>query len=691
MNFLKIMPKTLKSKLRIALFAIGFLPYLSLLIYTHNLGEKKILDNALETYHIQIREVKQRIEEQLLSLEKEMRFIASLDIMNDIVVGDVDKRIRQILIQKQEDLSFKLDIFALSSENKMIASTANNIKSDKNTMDKISKAVKEHKKHFFTKENIVMFTPIFSTLQNGEFLGYLCVKYALSNLSHFTVKEKGTRSLFYEPRKKLKIGEIYDEDLLSSIKEKDHDYIGDTYLLLHEQFEGVLSEWMIIYMLQKSVVLTFLDAFLYFLWGLFILGIIVIAITSLWISKRILEPIAQLSKATKSIISTQDYTTQVSIASQGEISELAHDFNVMIRETNQAFEVLEKENKLRLLRFVQLIEIFNRLINTQKEEECIRVAIDELQTFMPHQNFSFSSEYPDDSEKKHTIVLNVKDFDKQTNVFYGVIVLDAQTEINDLHEEKFYRSIATMIMLQLDHIRLIAQTQEVSSAKSTFISLMSHELRTPLHTILSASQYLIGYENLKPEQQEKVATMESSAHHLLGMINDILDLAKIEAGKVHALCTEHNSNEIEVLTRDIITMLGVLAEQKGIEITLENRLLNPMELKVDMRLLKQIIINLLSNAIKFTQEGSITFIIKAYENDLCIEIHDSGKGISEKDMERLFEDFTQVNNRSDAEEKGSGLGLAISRKLAHLFGADVFLESKGEGFGTTAVIRLKGN
>ena len=110
---------------------------------------------------------------------------------------------------------------------------------------------------------------------------------------------------------------------------------------------------------------------------------------------------------------------------------------------------------------------------------------------------------------------------------------------------------------------------------------------------------------------------------------------------------------------------------------------------MNMNVIKLIHQNLLSNAIKFTQEGSITFIIKVCENDLCIEICDSGTGISTKDMERLFEDFTQVNNRSDAKEKGSGLGLAISRKLAHLFGADIFLESKGEGFGTTACIRLK--
>jgi len=110
---------------------------------------------------------------------------------------------------------------------------------------------------------------------------------------------------------------------------------------------------------------------------------------------------------------------------------------------------------------------------------------------------------------------------------------------------------------------------------------------------------------------------------------------------------------------------------------------------VDMRLVKQIIINLLSNAIKFTEEGNIVFILDKCGEDLCISIQDSGVGISAKNMECLFEDFTQVSNQGKNQEKGSGLGLVISRKLASLFKAEVSLESGGEGHGTTAHIRFK--
>ncbi len=692
MNYLRtIFPKTLKSKLRIALFGIGFFPYLLILIYSYNLGEKKILDNAILTYHNQMSQVKKRVEDQLLSLQKEMRFLASLDIMNDMIVGDVDKRISQLLIQKQKDLALEMDLFTLTPENKVISSTAMNLPNSFAYIDEFNNKLKENKNYFFTDKSIIIFTPIYSTLQKDQLLGYLCMEYALLNLDYFTVQAKGIRSMLYHPYSSVKIGEVYNNDLLLDIKERNNQYVSDNYLVLDEKFEGIMSEWIIVYMIEKSVALTFLDGFIFFVWGLFALGILVIALTSFWISRRILEPIAKLSDATKSIISTQDYSTQVSISSQGEISELAKDFNVMVRETNRAFKILEEENQLRLLRFVQLINIFNRLIQTQSEDACISLAMDELQTLMPHQHFSFSTAYPkEESNKKNQyMMLYVKDFEKQTSDFYGVISLDRTIQITDPHEEKFYRSIATMIMLQLDQIRLIEQTKAVSHAKSTFISHMSHELRTPLHTILSSTQYLIAYENLTHQQQEMVETMQSSADHLLGMINDILDLVKIESGKVTIDLVQQTSDEIEILTQDVINMLEVLAEQKEITITFNNRLSKRMKVTIDIRYFKQILINLLSNAIKFTENGSIDMSLEECGESLCLSIQDSGIGISEDDLKSIFDEFTQVKNKSKDQEKGSGLGLAISRKLAHLFHADVILESEGLGYGTKAIIKFR--
>lgn len=694
MNILKtILPKTLKTKLLIALFSIGFFPYLFILIYSQNLGKENILENAYTTHHTQMVQIKHQIESQLHTLNKEIRFLSSLEIMNDMIVQDIDKRITRLLIQKKEDLNLDIHLFTLNLDQKVISSSNTNHQYLFEYKDLFNQALAQKRNYFITDKSVVLFSPIHETLQKNQLLGYMVLAYSFSNFRAFTVDKNGVRSMLYNVKDNVMIGNTYDKSIFEGI-DKDGMYIEENYLVLKEHFEGILKGWSIVYMIQKSVALSFMDEFINFIWVLFVQGAIIIAIISLWISKRILEPIATLSTATKSIISTKDYTTQVSISSQGEISELADDFNTMIRATNHAFTVLEEENRLRLLRFIQLINIFNRLIKTQSEEECISVAIDELQTLIPDQNFFFSSHYPDQSQNDTSIqhmMLYVQDFEHDTRDFYGVISSQNDHPTQDPHEEKFYQSIATMIMLQLDQIRLIERTREVSRAKSTFISLMSHELRTPLHTILSAAQYLIGYENLTPDQQDKIATMESSAHHLLGIINDILDLVQIEAGKVSAALHSHSSDDIQEVTQEIVDMLEVLAEQKEIELTFENRLDIPMDIMVDIRLLKQIVINLISNAIKFTQEGGIEVILKKCEENFCIQITDSGVGISPKDLNYLFEDFTQASNNGEDQQKGSGLGLAISRKLAHLLNADLTLESKGEGEGTTAIVIFQSN
>jgi len=656
------------------LFAIGFFPYLFILMYSHNLGEEKILENALIVHKIQIRDIKNHIDEQLQFLNKEIRFLSSLDMMNDMIVGDIDKRIAQVLIQKQKDLNLDMHLFALDKEFSIIASSSQTRHFKYAHL--FQKALNNKEDYFFTEKNLMLFTKIYSSLDNNVFLGYLLSEYALTNLQNFTIHEKGIRSMLYNPSSSLHIGEVYQEEF------------SEKYIVLQERLKGFLSQWFVVYMIEKSVALAFLDAFILFLWGLFAFGFVVIMAISWWLSRRILEPIAQLSQATKSIISTKDYSTQVSQIAKGEIGELTDDFNAMIRETHHAFSVLEKENTLRLFRFVQLINIFSAIIQTQKEEDCIAVAIKELEKFMPNQQFSFSYDFPHKKDTKPKMMLYMRNFKDNTHDFYGVIYLNALSQLSDEYETKFYRSIATMIMLQLEHIHLIHKTQAVSQAKSTFISHISHELRTPLHMILSSTQYLIGYENLTHAQQKTIVTMESSADHLLGMINDILDLAEIEAGKVIVNLMMKSSDEIIEILENIISMLEVLAEQKGVSITLESRVQEEVLTRIDIKLFKQIIINLLSNAIKFTDKGSIHFLIKLSKNTLIIEIKDTGIGISKENLHTLFDDFSQVKNSKTNIQKGSGLGLVISQKLARLFDAEVKLLSEGEGKGSTALMYL---
>jgi signal transduction histidine kinase len=688
--FRYLYPQTLKSKLRLTLFVVGFFPYLLILIYSYHLGEEKIVDRALMVHQHQMKEVKEHLFEQFHHLQKEVAFLSSLEMMNDMIVDDIDRRIAQLLMQKEQDLGLKMELLAIDEAYHIVSSSKAPLPRDKRTkfdaIEEMKKAIKEQKKYFLTQNYIVFFHEIYSTLEQGVLLGYLVSYYHLENLQHFTSNELGLRSMLYQPKTQERLGAFYREVPLE-LKASQRYYLTDDHMVLYQPLEGILSQWWLVYMVEKSTALRFLENFILFVWGLLVMGFITITLISLWISRRILEPIATLSKATKSIIETKDYTTQVSKIDQGEIGELSDDFNAMIRETNDAFIQIEEESKERLRHFVQLITIFNHLIQTQTQADCVEVALRELKSFMPHQRFRFCDHFPTDHVEE-AMMLYVQNFESNCYDFYGVIYLDGFVGQSKKHEKRLYRAIATMIMLQLDHIKLIEKTQEVSHAKSTFISHMSHELRTPLHTILSATQYLIGYGNLNEDQQRTIGVMESSADHLLGMINDILDLVQIEAGKVKITHTRITAQALMGIVEEVISMLEVLADSKSIALEMRGDLLASVEVALDIKLFKQIVINLLSNAIKFTHEGSITLEMKQQQMHIAIEIKDTGIGIAKEDLSTLFSDFAQIKNRSTHTQKGSGLGLVISQKLAKLLGGEVKLESEGRGKGAVATLLL---
>jgi len=653
-----------------------------MLVYIHNLGEEKIVQSALANYHAKLLESKKNIISQLEMLQKEVRFLASLDLMNDMIVGDRDKRIAQILKQKHEDLGLHIDLYTLSMDGNIIASTN---KKEHITFDhtQLLLDVKSPKNTTITTPHSILFyTPIIASLQKDLPIGYLIFEYPLSNLTTFTDSKEGALTFIVEEA----TGKIWSKNPIAN----DPKHLTDpNTLLLHEELEEPLGGYRFYSLVDKQFALGFLDDFVEYIWMLFGLGFVVIGFVSGRIGKSIHEPIAQLTRATKQITTTADYTTQVNLKGEEEIGELVRNFNVMIQQTNLAFEKLAHENRLRLLRFVQLIDIFNRLMQTADEEVCIQTALGELRSFVPHHDFQFSKLFPSQEETTQKMMLYVSNFRDDTCDYYGMIAITSYAPSTDAHEGKFYHSIATMIMLRLDQIRLIEQTKAASHAKSAFISHMSHELRTPLHTILGSTQYLLAYEQLKEEQIDKVATIESAADHLLGMINDVLDLVQIEAGKVRTDLVTLTTDEVAMMTLDIMSMVELLAHQKEITLTLTNHLTSPHLVTLDKRHLKQILINLITNAIKFTESGQIEVSLERCDTMVCVAIKDSGIGISPSELTTLFEEFTQASSHAKTKQKGNGLGLAISRKLAHLFGGEVTLTSEGLTKGTTATLRLR--
>ncbi|WP_426339470.1 hybrid sensor histidine kinase/response regulator [Pseudoduganella sp. S-14] len=232
---------------------------------------------------------------------------------------------------------------------------------------------------------------------------------------------------------------------------------------------------------------------------------------------------------------------------------------------------------------------------------------------------------------------------------------------------------------------------EASRMKSAFIANMSHELRTPLNAIIGFTGALLMKlpGPLTDEQDRQLNTIRSSARHLLSLINDILDVAKIEAGKV-TLTVE--SVHCQQLLGEVADTLRPLAAQKGLEVLIDMPE-QPIVLQTDRRALAQIIINLANNAIKFTEKGMVRLALgqRSDEEQAVItefSVTDSGSGIKEEDQARLFQAFSQLDNTSTRHAEGAGLGLYLSQNLANLLGGSLFFSSDF-GKGSTFTLALK--
>ncbi|MFP4541980.1 MAG: PAS domain S-box protein, partial [Opitutales bacterium] len=250
------------------------------------------------------------------------------------------------------------------------------------------------------------------------------------------------------------------------------------------------------------------------------------------------------------------------------------------------------------------------------------------------------------------------------------------------------------LQTEIERSRTLAREAESANhAKSHFLANMSHELRTPLNAILGLTESLLAGSlgPLEPRQGDALQIVERSGRHLLELISDVLDLAKIEAGK---LDLAHRPTELPPLARACLEMMTPLARAKRLDLRAEV----PDDLppcRFDERRIRQILLNLLSNAIKFTPEGGSVLFRAALQPDptdparaiLCLSVRDSGIGIAPEDQARLFQPFSQIDSQYARAHEGTGLGLTLVRRLAELHGGSVELESAA-GAGSTFRVLL---
>lgn len=276
--------------------------------------------------------------------------------------------------------------------------------------------------------------------------------------------------------------------------------------------------------------------------------------------------------------------------------------------------------------------------------------------------------------------------------------LTKQVENERLYEElkKFSRELEARVRaatadLAEQNIRLQWQSRELEKAnrlKSQFLASMSHELRTPINALIGYTALMLDriYGDITEKQEEGLSRIQAAAHHLLALINDILDLAKIEAGRMPLHLDEVPLQDI---VREINVQIDPLIKKKKLTYRWEVPP-QPIMMYTDRTKVKQILLNLLSNAVKFTHAGGVTMSATIQGDMVRIDVADTGIGIRGDDLEAIWEDFRQVDQSRTREFGGTGLGLSITRKLVGALGGQVTLQSQyGNGSTFTVTIPLR--
>ena len=257
------------------------------------------------------------------------------------------------------------------------------------------------------------------------------------------------------------------------------------------------------------------------------------------------------------------------------------------------------------------------------------------------------------------------------------------------------RTFAEQAVIAIENVRLFEEIQDknrqleaVSQHKSQFLASMSHELRTPLNAIIGLTEMMAANAGRfgTGNAQEPLQRVHRAGKHLLGLINQVLDLSKIEAGKLEL---SPESVELGPLIDDVIGTAGLLAEPNKNQLIVQATE-NPGHLIVDPMRLRQILINLLSNACKFTKQGAVTLHVRTVANGrnwIEFAVADTGIGMTAEQLAKLFEEFTQADASTAKRYGGTGLGLSISRRLAHMMGGDISVSSE-PGKGSVFAVRL---
>jgi signal transduction histidine kinase len=251
-------------------------------------------------------------------------------------------------------------------------------------------------------------------------------------------------------------------------------------------------------------------------------------------------------------------------------------------------------------------------------------------------------------------------------------------QINQEMEQRITRRTAELAAA-------MEKAQAADRIKSAFLATMSHELRTPLNSIIGFTgimlQGLAG--SLNPEQHKQMSMVQGSARHLLALINDVLDISKIEAGQ---LTLSSTTFALRASIEKVVKLVSPLADKKGLDLKLDIAE-DVAAVTADQRRLEQVMLNLLNNAVKFTEKGHVGIVCRVEKDQCCVSVSDTGIGIQPEQLEDIFRPFHQIDTGLTRKYEGTGLGLSISKKIVEMMGGAIEVESRW-GQGSTFTIRF---
>jgi signal transduction histidine kinase len=265
--------------------------------------------------------------------------------------------------------------------------------------------------------------------------------------------------------------------------------------------------------------------------------------------------------------------------------------------------------------------------------------------------------------------------------------LESIKEIEHILLFAFVLSLLSLLfvvwILSKKQMKILEHTQDVLALKRTFLSTMSHELRTPLGSILNLTQHLMVSPRIGDDEVEMLGRIENSSEHLLGMINNLLQLSKLES---NSMPVTKELMDVSLIIEEMIEIVEPLIDEKELHLV-KNLTVDRAMVLTDVHLFKQVVINLLSNAIKFTEKGSINISLHQKNSFFIFEVIDTGMGIEKEKQKALFCEFYQAHSREV--KHSTGLGLALSQKMAKLIHGNIEIKSEGIGFGARATFSFR--